>query len=286
MRATGLAGWVAGPPAGPPRVRRPLPYPWSPPRPAPGPPGAHRGPMFQPVTAQARLRRPGARAAPGVGRAADLRPAARPERGRPALELPRRADHRQQPDGRPPRVGPHLQGPVPALPRDAGRGPALPERLRLPGPVGRGQRRARPRLHVASATSRRTASTAFVTPVQAAGPDLRGAPDRAVDPARHVDGLERPGRAAPAARPAGRGPAPAVTTIEGPDGPVTDTVEMLVGRLGHARGRRLVLHVQQREQRPHLGVPRRVPPARLAVQGPRHDAVVPALRHGPVARWR
>ena len=75
---------------------------------------------------------------------------------------------------------------------------------------------------------------------------------------------------------------PAVTTIEGPDGPVTDTVEMLVGRLGHARGRRLVLHVQQREQRPHLGLPRRVPPARLAVQGPRHDAVVPALRHRPV----
>ena len=35
---------------------------------------------------------------------------------------------------------------------------ALPERLRLPGPVGRGQRRARPRLHVASATSRRSAS--------------------------------------------------------------------------------------------------------------------------------
>ena len=45
-------------------------------------------------------------------------------------------------------------------------------------------------------------------------------------------------------------------TIEGPDGPVTDTVEMVVGRLGHARRRRQLLHVQQREQRPHLGVPR------------------------------
>ena len=44
----------------------------------------------------------------------------------------------------------------------------------------------------------------FVTPVQAARPDLRRAPDRAVDPARDVDGLERPGRAAPAARPARR----------------------------------------------------------------------------------
>ncbi len=37
-------------------------------------------------------------------------------------------------------------------------------------------------------------------PVQAARPDLRRAPDRAVDPPRDVDGLERPGRAAPAAR--------------------------------------------------------------------------------------
>ena len=109
---------------------------------------------------EARSRRPGARAARAVARAPDLRPAAGAERGRAALELPRRADHGQQPDGRPPRLGPRLQGPLPALPRDARRGPALPERVRLPGPVGRGQRRARPRLHDASATSRRTASTA------------------------------------------------------------------------------------------------------------------------------
>ena len=38
--------------------------------------------------------------------------------------------------------------------------------------------------------------------LQAARPDVRRAPDRAVDPPRHVDGLERPGRAAPAPRPA------------------------------------------------------------------------------------
>ena len=72
----------------------------------------------------------------------------------------------------------------------------------------------------------------FVTPVQAARPDLRRAPDRAVDPARHVDGLERPGRAAPAARPARRRTRRSQATIQGPNGPVTDTVEMLVGRLG------------------------------------------------------
>ena len=40
------------------------------------------------------------------------------------------------PMGVAPRVGTDLQGPVPALPRDAGPGPALPERLRLSGPVG------------------------------------------------------------------------------------------------------------------------------------------------------
>ena len=45
---------------------------------------------------------------------------------------------------------------------------------------------------------------------------------------------------------------------------------------------RQLLHVQQREQRPHLGLPRRVPPAWLAVQGPRHDAVVRALRDRPL----
>ena len=47
-----------------------------------------------------------------------------------------------------------------------------------------------------------------------------------------------------------------------------------------ARHRRQLLHVQQREQRPHLGVPGRVPPARLDLQGPRHDAVVRAVRDG------
>ncbi len=49
---------------------------------------------------------------------------------------------------------------------------------------------------------------------------------------------------------------------------------------GHARAGRLLLHVQQREQRPHLGFPGGVPQAWLAVQGPRHDALVRAVWHG------
>ena len=146
-------GWrtrVAVPPGtAPPRVRRPFRILGAPPRAGPASaPGRHARPDVPARHRQARLRRPGARAAPGVGRAAHVRPAARPERRRAALELPRRADHGQQPDGRPPRLGPDVQGPVPALPRDARRGPALPERVRLPGPVGRGQRRARPGLHL------------------------------------------------------------------------------------------------------------------------------------------
>ena len=67
---------------------------------------------------------------------------------RPALQLHRRPDHGEQPDGRPPRLGPHAEGRLPALQGAARLRPALPERLRLPGPLGRGRGRegARPQL--------------------------------------------------------------------------------------------------------------------------------------------
>ena len=42
---------------------------------------------------------------------------------------------------------------------------------------------------------------------------------------------------------------------------------------------RQLLHVLQREQLPDLVLPGRVPPPRLALQGPRHDALVRPLRH-------
>ena len=60
--------------------------------------------------------------------------------------LPRWADHGQQPDGRPPRLGPHVQGPVPA-PHHARRAAALPGQVRLPGTVDRGRGRARAGVH-------------------------------------------------------------------------------------------------------------------------------------------
>ena len=204
--------------------------------------------------------------------------------GRRTLELPRRPDHGQQPDGRPSRLGPDLQGRLPALPGDARPRPALPERVRLPGPVGRGQRRARSGLHQ-QARHRGLRDRRVRQPVQAARADLRRAPDRAVDPARDVDGLERSRRAAPAARPARRGPG-RDGDDRGPGRPGDRHGRDARRPARHARGRRLVLHVQQREQRPDLGLPHGVPPARLDLQGPRHDAVVPALRDRPVARWR
>ena len=75
----------------------------------------------------------------------------------------------------------------------------------------------------------------------------------------------------------------AVTTIRGPGGSRHRHRRDARRAAGHARHRRQLLHVQQREQRPDLGLPGRVPPARLAVQGPRHDAVVRALRHRHLA---
>ena len=89
--------------------------------------------------AGARARRPRS-----LGAGALVRRAAQEERGRPALLVHRRPDHRQhRGDGRPPRLGTHVQGSIPALQGDAGIRSALAERLRLPGPVGRGAGRAR-----------------------------------------------------------------------------------------------------------------------------------------------
>src|SRR5262249_26287211 len=83
-----------------------------------------------------RFPRAGARRARLLAAHQRVRPPPRPEPRQAEVVLPRRPDYRQQSDGRPPRLGPHLQGRLPALLRhDRPRG-ALPERLRLPGLVG------------------------------------------------------------------------------------------------------------------------------------------------------
>src|SRR4051812_39602179 len=55
-----------------------------------------------------------------------LREAEAAQRRKAAVVVPRRADHGQQPDGRPPRLGPHLQGRLqPLLRHDRPRPPLL-----------------------------------------------------------------------------------------------------------------------------------------------------------------
>ena len=71
-----------------------------------------------------------------------------------------------------------------------------------------------------------------------------------------------------------------VVTVEGPERPGHRHRRDDRGPPGPAGAGRLLLHLQQREQRPHLGLPGRVRPARLALQGHRLDALVRALRHG------
>ncbi len=70
-----------------------------------------------------------------------------------------------------------------------------------------------------------------------------------------------------------------VITVDGPHGPVTDTAEQIVGRLGTAGAGRLLLHLLQREQLPDLGLPQEVLGEGLALRGHRRHALVLSLRH-------
>ena len=123
-----------------------------------------------------------------MGGRADVRPPAGAERRRPEVLVRRRADDREQRDGDPPRVGPDAEGRVPALPGAARQGPALPERLRLPGPLGRGRGRevARPELQ---ARDRGVRARRVQRPLRRARRRVRRGDHRAVEAPRHVDGL-------------------------------------------------------------------------------------------------
>ena len=76
-----------------------------------------------------------------VGPRGHLRQAPRAEQRRGAVRLHRRPDHREQSDGRPPRLGADAEGRLPALQGLPRLRPAVPERLRLPGALGRGRGR-------------------------------------------------------------------------------------------------------------------------------------------------
>ena len=102
-----------------------------------------------------------------------LRPAARQERRRAAVQLHRRAGHGQQVAGGAHRVGAHAEGRVPALQGAARLPPALPERLRLPGPLDRGRASS---ASSGSTRSGRSRSSAWPSSPAAAGRSWRGPP--------------------------------------------------------------------------------------------------------------
>ena len=123
-----------------------------------------------------------------MGGKAGLRPAAGAEPRRADMELRRRPDHREQPDGRPPLLGPDPQGRLPALQGAPGFRPALPERLRLPGALGRGERRAPARAQL-EARDRGLRARGVRREVQAVGGRVLRGHHRPVQAPGHVDGL-------------------------------------------------------------------------------------------------
>ena len=142
-----------------------------------------------------------------LGRARVPSKGSRAESRQKAVVVPRRPDHGQQSHGRASCLGPDLQGPLPALFRHDRPRAALPERLRLPGAVGRGRsrkgneaaiearhRKPRARRHVSPA------SIKFVHGMQKPRRQVRRSADGAVDPPGLLDGLgprARTGRSRP-----------------------------------------------------------------------------------------
>ncbi len=166
-----------------------------------------------------------------MGGAANVQPAARAERRRPGLELRRRPGHGEQDARRPHRLGPHAEGRLPALQGPARLPSALPERVRLPGPLDRGRRRARAR------------------------PQLE-ARDRGVRPRRVLTPLPREGRLV------GRRDHARLR----PPGPVDGLGQRLLHLLGHEH--RVHLGLPQAHARAGLPVPR--PPLDRVVPALRH----------------
>ena len=117
-----------------------------------------------------------------------VRQARRQEQRRPALVVHGWPHHRQQPHGRPPRLGTHLQRHLPAVSGHARFRPALPERLRLPGPLDRGGSRARAWLQE-QARHRGLRYCRVCRALQGACLQVRRHPDRAIHPPGLLDAL-------------------------------------------------------------------------------------------------
>src|SRR5919201_939366 len=125
-----------------------------------------------------------------LGGGGHLRPPAGAERLRPPLPLHGRPDYGQRSRRGPPRNRAHPQGRLPALQGAARLRPAVPERLRFPGPARRGPGRegAWAQLQTGDRGVRRRRVRA---PLPRVRRRVRGRPDGSVQAPRPVDGLGR-----------------------------------------------------------------------------------------------
>ena len=131
-----------------------------------------------------------ARGPRALGARGHIRAASRAEPRRAELLVLRRAGHREQEARRAHGLGPHAQGRLPALQGDARLRPAVPERLRLPGALDRGRRRAAARAELEARD--RGVRAREVRPQVPRGRDRVGdGSDEGLAAARHVDGLGR-----------------------------------------------------------------------------------------------
>src|SRR5437763_14598190 len=123
-----------------------------------------------------------------LGAGADVRAAARTEPRRPEVVVHRRPCDGEQVARGPYRVGADAQGRLPALQGPPRLRPAVPERLRLPGAVDRGRRRARARAELEARDRGVRAGGLRAALPRGRRPLVRGA-DRRLEAARPMDGL-------------------------------------------------------------------------------------------------
>jgi len=146
-------------------------------------------------------------------------------------------------------MGQDIQGPVRQVQVHAGLRGQEPERLRLPGTLGRGRGREGTGIQI-QAGHRGLRPSRFRHQVQTESTRLLGQADRAEHTPRHVDRLEQPGRAQEA-----------------------------VHRAEAAHGGDNLLHVQRREQLHDMEDAQELPRPGMGLPGRRHHAMVPQVQH-------
>ena len=199
--------------------------------------------MFKPVPTKVDFVAMEQRDAPVVETSSDMMqsvPRAATQASRAALVVPRRPDHRQQPDGRAPRLGPHATRTSTSATRRCTATSSATRTASTARACGSRSRSRRSWASSPSATSRRTASTRFVERCKERVRKFSGDPDRAVDPPRATGWTGT----TPTTR------CPTRTTT--PSGPSS----------------------------------RSATSAGWIYKGHDVDALVPALRHRPLAAWR